>query len=276
VLSLDGLSIKDPASAEKQLADSDKGKRPQKPFPLMDLPPELRLKVYSFHFAATLKGGALDLDPDNYKLVHAKLLPLLCTCRAVHEEASHFFYSSHVFRLFPTHYVRPSRAKKPLLARISARHRRYITTLEFRVGPGWNKPPRGWVVNSSLGLRDCVNARRLRVFVEFDPGHPAFEGWRKSDGFYEEFCRKLLDGVLAGVPSLAEVEFDSVASVKLSGGLMRGMLNATMSHGRRIVFGPTRGWKSIDDVDDDEKALASAMKSVLLGRAATPVVVAVS
>ncbi|KAI6383092.1 hypothetical protein MCOR25_000280 [Pyricularia grisea] len=248
--SLEGLSLEDAEKQREKIA----GKKVQKPFPLLDLPPELRLKIYGFHFATSGNSGdkAIDLDPDNYKRIHTRLLPLLRTCRTVYNEASYYFYSTYPFRLFPTHYGRFFKTKKPLLARLAPRLRGQISTLELRVGPGWNKPPRGWVVNDALGLRDCVSAHKLRVFVEFDPGHPAFQGWRKSDGFYEGFCQKLLDDVLKGVPSLTEVEFDSFPSIKLSGDLMQRMLQTTLQHGRRVTFGPARGWKSIDDVDDED------------------------
>ncbi|KLU85924.1 hypothetical protein MAPG_04943 [Magnaporthiopsis poae ATCC 64411] len=270
-LSLEGLSIKD--AAHKQLDQSKKGKLPQKPFPFLDLPAELRLKVYGFYFAETLEGKALDLEPGNYKRIHTRLGTILRTCRTVYDEVFHFFFSAHVFRLFPTHYGgRFFKTKKPLLARMAPRQRACITTLELRVGPGWSKPPRGWVVNPALGLRDCVAARRLKVFVEFDPGHPVFSEWRHSDGFYEAFCRNLLDGVLKDTPSLDVVEFDSFPSIKLSGDMMQGLLSTALAHGKQIAFGPARGWKSIHDDADEPYADVAELE---LQRTAAPVVAAV-
>ncbi len=52
----------------------------------------------------------MDLNNDNYKRIHKKLA-LLRTCRTVYNEASHFFYSQHTFRVFPTHPGRFFRAR---------------------------------------------------------------------------------------------------------------------------------------------------------------------
>ncbi|KAL1840795.1 hypothetical protein VTK73DRAFT_3666 [Phialemonium thermophilum] len=218
-------------------------------FRFMDLPSELRLKIYGFHFEES--GPVVDLDPDNYKRIHKKLA-LLRVCRTVYHEASHYFYSTRTFRVFPTCPGRFFKTKRPLLARLNARQRACITSLELRLGPGWNKPPRGWVVNDALGLADCVNVRFLTVFVECDPSDNVFKGFRKADGFYEGFSRNLLNDVLGRLPFLERVYFDAWKSVKKSGAMMRGLFEVAVARGRRICWGPERGWTDQDDDDDDE------------------------
>lgn len=222
-----------------------------KTFPFMSLPSELRLKIYAFHFAG--QSRPVDLDPTNFKNVHKKLA-ILRTCRQVYVEASHFFYSTATFRVFPTHPGRFFKTKKPLLARLSPRQRHCITSLELRLGPGWNKPPRGWVVNAALGLSDCFNLRKLTVFVECDPSDGIFNGFRRADGFYEGFCRDLLDGVLAETPWLDSVELDAWPSVKQSGGMIQALLDVVAFQNRRVSWGPERGWA---DGAADEEAFGS-------------------
>ena len=227
-------------------ATSGKAKA-RKPFRFMDLPPELRLRIYGFHFA--MDGKVIDLEADNYKRVH-KQLAIFRTSRAIYREASHHFYSSYTFRVFPTEPGRFFKTKKPLLARLTPSQRASITSLELRLGPGWNKPPRGWVVNPALGLADCVNVRFLTVFVQCDPSDGVFSGFRKADGFYEAFSSALLSGVLAEMPHLNRVYFDAWSSVKKTGAMMRGLFEVTVASGRTICWGPERGWTDADERED--------------------------
>ncbi|KAM0329488.1 hypothetical protein ACHAQA_004797 [Verticillium albo-atrum] len=213
----------------------------------MSLPGELRLKVYAHHFADS--GKVMDLDPDNHRRLHRKLA-LFKTCRTVYAEASHYYYSSRPFRLFPTYPGRFLKTKKPLLARLTPSKRSCLTSLELRLGPGWSSPPRGWVVNPALGLRDCVNVRRLTVFVECDPSDSVFKGFRRSEGFYEMFCQSLLSGVLAELPALEYVDFDGWSSVKKSGDMVKGLMEVAITNNRGIRWGPERGWTDAKEEDD--------------------------
>jgi len=232
--------------------------KPSKPFPFMALPSELRCKVYGYHFADS--DRTIDLDPQNYKTIHSKLR-LLRVCRTIYSEASHYFYSTRSFRIFPTHPGRHFKTKKPLLARLNARQRACITSLELRLGPGWSQPPRGWVVNDALGLKDCVSVRYLTVFVECDPSDGVFNGFRRADGFYEAFSSKLLENVLLELPHLDRVFFDAWTSVKKSGAIMRSLFETTASQGRKIGFGPERGWTEQDE--DDDAALLSTASALI-------------
>ncbi|KAI1497007.1 hypothetical protein F5X99DRAFT_398475 [Biscogniauxia marginata] len=232
---------------------SSSGLKPKRvrlrPFQFLHLPSELRLKVYEHHFADT--GNVLDLDPDNYKRIHQKLA-ILRTCRTIYREASHFFYSTHPVRVFPTHPGRFFKTKKPLLARMKPGQRASVASLELRLGPGWSKPPRGWVVNPALGLSECISVTKLTVFIECDPGNEIFKGFRQPGGFYEAFSKALLTAVLDEMPWIERVEFDAWPSVKKSGALMRGLIELSTSRGMRIIWGQERGWTDAEEIEPPE------------------------
>ena len=215
---------------------------PPKGFNFLDLPPELRLRVYDYHFAGC--GPVIDLEPDNYRRIHKKLA-LFRACRQVYHEAAPFFYGRFTFRVFPVYPGRFLKTKKPLLARLSPNQRAWISSLELRLGPGFNAPPRGWVVNDALGLRQCERARKLRVYVEIDPSDNALKGFRRADGFYEEFSSRLMREILASVPSIEIVEFDAFPSVKISGAMMQGLLKS-ISPAHQLAWGPDRGWNGVN------------------------------
>jgi hypothetical protein len=222
-------------------------KKSDKPFRFLDLPPELRLRVYTLHFDAL--DAAIDLAPDNHKRIHKKLA-ILRTCRAVHAEASYAFFSQRNFRIFPTHGLY-YKTKKPLLARLAAHQRQQINALELRVGPGFNKPPRSWKVNAALGLADCVGVKRIDVFVECDPSDNWFNGFRRADGFYEEFCAALLTQIFAAVPSVEHVSFDGNPGIRKAGVMMRTLLAVAFGAGKHIRWGPHRGWTDGDEEEVD-------------------------
>lgn len=253
---LSGLSIADltsdvPISNKKPDADEK-----PKPFRFMDLPSELRVKIYGHHFANI--GPVVDLEPGNYFSIHKKL-SILRVCRQIYHEASHAFYSTKTFRIFPTD-GRHSRTKKGLLARIKPRSRAHMTSLELRLGPGFSQPYRSWVVNPLLGLDDCVNVRRLCVYIEIDPSDTTFNGWRVNNGFYESFCQKLLDDILKGLPNADKIEFDARKCVRKGCDMMQRLLEVARTNQRQIRWGPRRGWTDEDEDDDLEQhaSLASA------------------
>ncbi|KAL1877955.1 hypothetical protein Daus18300_002309 [Diaporthe australafricana] len=216
-----------------------------KTFPFMDLPSELRIKIFDYHFADV--GPVVDLEPGNYFTIHKKL-SVLRVCRQFYREASHVFYSSKTFRVFPID-GRYSRKKLGLLARLKPQSRAHLTSLDLRLGPGFNKPYRSWAISDLLGLQDCTNVRRLSVYVEIDPSDGIFNGWRRSSGFYEAFSQNLLEGLLQGLPSLETVQFDANRSVKRAGDMMQGLLEVVADSELDVTWGPERGWT---DNDDDE------------------------
>lgn len=239
-----------------------------KPFRFLDLPSEIRCKIYAYHFQGA--GQVLDLHHDNHRRIHRRLT-LLRTCRLIYTEASHLFYSTHTFRVFSTTPGRFFKTKKHLLARLKPQQRACLTRLELRLGPGWSKPPKGWVVNEALGLAECINVRKLTVFVQIDPSMPFLDGFRKADGFYEAFSKSLLGELLAGLPALERVEFDAYESVRKGCPIMRNLLEITMENSRKICWGPERGW---NDTDDDEAVAAELAPAVALLNGATQTLLA--
>jgi len=227
--------------------DEDEAPEKFKPFKFLELPSELRNKIYNLVFSGAPE--VVDLDPDNFHMIHRKMSIFLVS-KQVHDEASHCFYSTHTMRIFPCHPGRFFKTKKPLLARLPLRYLASISSLELRVGPGFANPPRGWIVNETLGLKDCLSVRVLKVMVQVDTSNPVFEGFRRSDdGFYERFCKDLLDGVLSSVPSIVNVQFDAWSSVMKDGPMMRGLLSSASKYEKIISWGPERGWNN--DKDDD-------------------------
>lgn len=218
------------------------------PFRFMGLPSELRLKIYGFHFAGL--DQVVDMEHGNYFTYHKKLM-ILRVCRQIYREASHYFYGTFTFRIFPID-GRYSRSKKTVLSRMKPKSRVHITTLELRVGPGFNKPYRSWVVNPQLGLQDCLAARNVNVFIEVDPSNDIFKGFRRADGFYENFCCELLDSVLKELPHVTSVQFDANSSVKKSGDMTQGLLDVARDHNKTICWGPEKGWTDEDVEEEDE------------------------
>jgi len=235
-----------PSAYPSEDEDENAIKKTKPTFPFLSLPSELRNKIYSLVFQRT--PAVIDLDPSTFSLLHRnRILALFGVSRQVHLEATHHFFSTHTIRLFPTYPGRYFKTKRPLLARLPKHYRASITNLELRLGPGWNNPPRGWVVNDALGLEDCVSVRVLKVFVECDPSDIIFKGFRAGDGFYEKFSQGLLEGVLKEIPSIQVVEFDAWSSVKRTGDMIAGLGEVVAKFDKVIGWGPSRGWEEESD-----------------------------
>lgn len=227
-------------------SEDESGTVKKKPFPFLSLPSELRNRIY--YMAFSVAPLIIDLDPTILRLFQrTQLFSLFRVSRQINRETTHHFFSTHTFRLFPTYPGRYFKTKRPLLARLPVHARQSVTSLQLRVGPGWNNPPRGWVVNDALGLKDCTSVRVLKVFVECDPSDIIFSGFRKSEGFYERFSADLLEAVLKEVPSIKVVEFDAYTSVTRTGDMMSGLGAVVTKYEKVVAWGEERGWDKESD-----------------------------
>ncbi|KAK9595727.1 hypothetical protein V6Z92_002222 [Aspergillus fumigatus] len=137
-------------------------------------------------------------------------------------------------------------SRTPTVRALPARHKASVRTIELILGSSWTSPPREWVVNNRLGLEKMVRVRTLKVFLECDPSHPVFEGFRISPGFYTDFAGKILKQVLERLPHVVQVEFDGYPSVSKSGSLMKRLVYEARAAQKKILWGPERGWTDWD------------------------------
>ncbi|KAI9847709.1 MAG: hypothetical protein M1837_001957 [Sclerophora amabilis] len=207
----------------------------------LDLPAELRTKIYQM---VLVVDGTIDLDPENVRRI-APRLDLFQTSRQIHKEAYHVFYGGNTFRVFPLH-GRFFHTKYPLLSRMTPRYRAAIKSLELRLGPGWTSPPKSWAIGPILGLKDATSLLVLKVFVECDPSHDVFKGFRVGKDFYTCFSGDLLRNLIAALPSVVEVQFEAYPSVSRSGPLMSRLIAEAEAANTFII------WNSSGESDSTE------------------------
>ena len=200
-------------------------------FPFFRLPYELRSKILLYVIKIP---RIIDLDPINYRAAHQRL-HLFLTCKRLHHETSCLFYGSHTFRIFPTHGRFFAPKTIPLLARLPTHYREDINSLELRLGPGWNSPPKSWWVDSRLGLEEMKNMRTLHVFVELDPSHDVFKGFRLGKNFFTDFAAHLLEEIVRRLPNLVQITFDAWPSVMREGPLMKRLVEVAKKGSTRII-----------------------------------------
>ena len=202
-------------------------------FPFFDLPSELRRKIMIMHLQV---DQVVDLDHRQYSRIASRIECFLVS-RRFHEEAYPIFYGLNTFRLFPTHGQAKARRARPLISKISPRYRNALVLLELRLGPFWNNPPKSWKVSNSLGLKDLISLKTLKVFVQCDPSDPIFNGFRTSKHFYTDFAGDLLARILDYLPALNTIYFDGWPSVSCEAPLMTRLLDEARKGRKAVTLG---------------------------------------
>ena len=231
--------------------DFDDETREILPFRFFDLPSEIRLKVYEYVlFGETKKKGPPrtngNVGSSRKNKIPAPLshrLSLFLSSRRIHDEASVLFYSVQTFRVFQIQDY----SKQPTLISLAPSYRPLIKKIELILGSSWTAPPKSWKVTKHLGLTEMTGVRTLKIFIQCDPSHPVFEGFRVSSDFYTGFAGGLVQKILEQLPNLVQVEFDAWPSVQKSGPLMRRLLSEVRASNVNIHWGPERGWNDWED-----------------------------
>lgn len=103
-------------------------------------------------------------------------------------------------------------------------------------------------MDDRLGLEEMEAVRTVKVFVECDPSHDIFNGFRIDRDFFTGFSGSLLGDVLQRLPSVIRVELDGWPSVKREGPLVKRLLEVARNAGVRV---PEVGGRGEDDGDQD-------------------------
>ncbi|MCJ1371016.1 hypothetical protein MMC20_002231 [Loxospora ochrophaea] len=199
------------------------------PFRFFDLPAELRRKILS---NVLIVDQVIDIDSRNHRRLTPRLETFL-TSRRFHQEAYPVFYGGNTFRILPV-----GSKRQPLLTSLPSHYRAALIALELRLGPNWSKPPKSWKVEDKLGLEDAVAVRGIRVFVEVDPSHEIFNGFRVDEGFYTNFSGAILEAIMKRLPALEEVHFNGYPSVSREAPLIKHLLEISLKEKKRISWGP--------------------------------------
>lgn len=85
-----------------------------------------------------------------------------------------------------------------------------------------------------LGLEEMDAVRTVKVFVECDPSHEIFNGFRIDKDFFTDFSGGLLKDVLERLPSVIQGDLDGWPSVKREGPLVKRLLAVARDAGVRV------------------------------------------
>ena len=206
--------------------------RRKKHFRFFALPPELRIRILEYAYRWPY---VIDLDRSN----HAHVAPLLRTflvSRTFYQEAYATFFGINRFQIFPTHSQSLKRRTRPIVSVLSPQYRAALRSLEFLLGPNWNRPPPSWRVNEALGLEDMVNMRVLKVHAQIDPSLDIFKGFRIDKDFYTDFAGRLLGDVLEILPNVQEVWISGEESVRRDGEFIGRLLDVALVAQVRVYW----------------------------------------
>lgn len=206
---------------------------PEEPFRFLDLPSELRNRIYR----------SVLFSPNDYD---GSRIGCLLANKQLHVEASHILYS---YTRFPLFQLQQFDNTVPTLDRLRSTYYSSVTNLLLSLGQSWTKVPKAWKVTGDLTqiLKDLVALKTLRVFVEFDPSLPAFKTHRKSDTYYTDFCGDLLGDVLEAIPQCQYVEFDGNKSVNVNGPLVSRLRQEAVEAGKEVKWGLMADWAHLVD-----------------------------
>ena len=214
---------------------SDEDETSSQPFRFFDLPGELRLKILRL---VLLVDRVIDIDFNAVRRIFVFLV-----CKRFHDEAAAVFFGGNAFRLLPVQGKAASKRTQPLIKQFAPRYRSVVTSMELRLGPFWTKPPSCWIIDDNTGLKDAISLRVLKVFVECDPSHPMYNGFRKSKDFYTTFCGNLMEQIVRRLPNLKEVQLDSYSGVSREGPLVQRLVREVRSTGKKV------SWASVPEDD---------------------------
>ena len=235
-MTMESPSSSSPSSSDTEPDCSSEGKRQKSKqeappaFRFFDLPPEIREKI--FRFALVLN------EPIDLGLNAVSYAKHFLVSKQFGNEATHVFYGSNTFRVLPTHPKAAARRAKPILRRLPRRYKGLITCAQLHLGPHWGKPPKCWTVDKSLGLEHLTALRKLDIYVQADPSHDMYEGFRVSRDFYTLLASSLLTEILAQLPALAEVRLDNDPSVSREGSLVTELWEVAETMAKKVTWGP--------------------------------------
>lgn len=194
---------------------------------ILDLPSELRMRIYSFIFPSS----EYETDRKNAQVgPRVKRTHILQVSRSLHDDITQYLYSVHAFRLFPLQDF----SRTPTIKSLSPQYKRSCKVVELVLGSSWTKPPRSWVVDEALGLHHMDLVHTLEILLVCDPSEPIFEGFRVSKTFYTDFAVKLVRDVLKALPNLEQIILDSYSYVRKEGHLVTHLMKEFHKPGMKI------------------------------------------
>lgn len=223
-----GLATPD-EETEPDSEDEEEAQKRRQPFPFFRLPYELRWKVL---LSVMRYNDVVDLNVNA-----VRRLGMFPVSRQWYQECCQAFYGGNIFRLLPLDGPLKKKRTKPLIQHFTPENRKRVTRLELRLGPHWSDPPRCWQISDQVGLEDLSSVRRLDVFVQCDPEHPSFVGFRQTKKFYTDYCGELLEEIFGRIPKLETISIDSWPSVGRDSPLIRRLETEATLYGMKVVWG---------------------------------------